>query len=96
MDVRSVCDPAEMFFTSKFSCVLFCNPTHKTETGTANRWETTNSKPPGRIIMMGQSETQRVAVRSYLLHSFLQVHSAAAPVTIHGNLPNYAEPKPFS
>jgi hypothetical protein len=27
MDVRSVCDPAKMFFTSKFSCVLFCNPT---------------------------------------------------------------------
>jgi hypothetical protein len=37
--------------------ILFCNPTHKTETGAANRWGTTNSKPPGRIIMMGQSET---------------------------------------
>jgi len=34
--------------------MLFCNPTHETETGAAN---TTNSKPPGRIIMMGQSET---------------------------------------
>ncbi len=41
-------------FTYKFSYVLFCNPTHKTEIGTANRWGTTNSKPPGRIIMMGQ------------------------------------------
>jgi hypothetical protein len=24
--VLSVCDPAKMFFTSKFSYVLFCNP----------------------------------------------------------------------
>jgi len=57
MDVRSVYEPAKMFFTSKFSCVLCCNPTHKTETGTANMWETTNSKPPGPIIMMGKSKT---------------------------------------
>ncbi len=35
----------------------FCNPTNKTETGTANTWGTTNSKPHGPIIMMGQSET---------------------------------------
>ncbi len=34
---------------------VFCNPTHKTETGTTNRWGT--SKPPGPIIMIGQSET---------------------------------------
>jgi len=37
----AVCDPGEIFFTSKFSYVLFCNPTNKTETGTANRWEQT-------------------------------------------------------
>ncbi len=53
----SWCDPAQMFFTSKFSYLLFCNPTQKTEPGTANRWGTTNSKPHGPIIMMGQSET---------------------------------------
>ncbi len=40
--------------TYKFTYVLFCNPTHKTEIGTVNRWGTTNSKPPGRIIMMSQ------------------------------------------
>jgi len=45
--------PAKIFFTSKFSYVLFCNPTNKTETGTANRWETTNSKPHGPIIYDG-------------------------------------------
>ncbi len=45
-------------FTSKFSYVayLFCNPTHETETGTANRSRTTNRKPPGRTIMINQSE----------------------------------------
>jgi hypothetical protein len=36
------------------------------------------------------------ALRSYLLHSFLQVNSAAAPRTSHGNLRNYAKPKPIS
>jgi hypothetical protein len=36
------------------------------------------------------------AVRSYLVHSFLQVHSAAESFTSHGNLPSYAEPKPIS
>jgi hypothetical protein len=35
----------------------FATPTHKTETGTAYKWGTTNNKPPGPIIMMGQSET---------------------------------------
>jgi hypothetical protein len=44
-------------FTSEFSYLLFCNPTHKTETGTPNSWGTTNSKPPEPIIAMGQSET---------------------------------------
>ncbi len=52
----SVCNPAKIFFTSKFSYTLCSNPTHKTETGIANSWGTTNSKPAGPIIMMGQSE----------------------------------------
>jgi hypothetical protein len=45
--------PEKIFFASKFSYVLFCNPTHKTETGIANRWGTTNSKPRGPIIYDG-------------------------------------------
>jgi hypothetical protein len=85
----SVSGPAKLFFTSKFSYVLFCNPTNKTKTGTAN------SKPPGPIIMMGRSETLS---SSYIIFItlFLQVHSVAAPFTSHGNVCNYAEPKPFS
>jgi hypothetical protein len=60
LQLYSICDPAKIYFTSKFSYVLFCNPTHKTETGTANRWGTTNSKPHGPIIMIGQSETHQL------------------------------------
>jgi len=73
----------------------FTTPPIKLKLGQQSRWGTTNGKPPGPIIMMGQSETL-APVRSYLLHSFLQVHSVAAPFTSHGNLCNYAEPKPFS
>jgi hypothetical protein len=53
----SVWNTAKIFFSSKFSYLLFCNDTHKTETGTANRWGTTNRQPPGPIIVIGQSET---------------------------------------
>jgi hypothetical protein len=52
----SVCDPAKIFLTSKFSYLLFCNHTHKTKAGTSNQWETTNSKQPRPIIMIGQSK----------------------------------------
>ncbi len=46
--------PDEFFSQSKFSFVLFRNPAHKTKTGTANRCATTDHKPRGPIIMMGQ------------------------------------------
>jgi hypothetical protein len=49
----SVCDPAQIFFTSKFSCLVFCNTTNKIEIGTSNRW----GNHLHQIIMMGQSET---------------------------------------
>jgi hypothetical protein len=50
---------AKVFLISKFGYLTFCNPAHgtETETETANRWETTNSKPLGLIIMIGQSQT---------------------------------------
>jgi hypothetical protein len=53
----SVCDLAKIFFTSKFSYLLFVNPNIETNTGISNRCGTTNSKPLGPIIIMGQSET---------------------------------------
>jgi hypothetical protein len=63
--------PLEKIFPrSKFSYLLFSNPTHRTKTGAANRWETTNSKAPGPIIMIDQSETgsssQIILLRSSL------------------------------
>jgi hypothetical protein len=42
---------------SLLKSIFTSTPTHKTEIGTANRSEITNSKPLGPIIMMGQSET---------------------------------------
>jgi hypothetical protein len=39
------------------SLVIYFFLIHKTERGTANRWGTTNSKPSGPIIMIGQSKT---------------------------------------
>ncbi len=35
------------------------NPTHKTETGIANRWETTNNNPLRPIKLYNQSEETR-------------------------------------
>jgi len=63
--VHLACDDAKIFLTSEFSFLLFSNPTYKTKTGTAYRWETTNSKPPGPIRVLGQSETGS----SSLLHN---------------------------
>jgi len=55
---------------SLVSC-FFPKPTHKTKTGTANRWETTNSKAPGPIIIGLANQKQGAAVRSDLSHSSL-------------------------
>ncbi len=63
----SVCDPAKIFLTFKFSYLLFCNPTHKTETGTANRWELLIANHLDNIWLANRK--QGPAVRSYLLHS---------------------------
>jgi hypothetical protein len=45
------------FSHPSFNYLLFCNSAHKTKIRTANRWETTNSKPPEPIIVIGQSKT---------------------------------------
>jgi hypothetical protein len=44
-------------FTSKFNYFTFFKPHPYIKTGAANRWETTNSKPPEPIIMISQLET---------------------------------------
>ncbi len=105
---------SKYFSHPSFSYLLLCNPTHETETTTANGWGTTNSKPPGPIIMTSQlkilSSSQVrshldqslwranrkywAAVRSYLLHSCLEVHTVL--LLLRATACNYAEPKPFS
>jgi hypothetical protein len=52
-----VFDPVNVLLTSNSSYLVFRNPSDKTKIGIANRWGITNSKPPGPIIMMNQSET---------------------------------------
>jgi len=73
---------------------LFFNLAHKTKTGTANRWETTNSKPLGPIIMIGKSET---GSSSQILFITLvwQVLGFAVPFTNLSRLCKNAGPKPF-
>jgi hypothetical protein len=43
--------PYKTFLTSKFSYLFILQPHHKTKI--TNRWETTNSKPPKPIIVIG-------------------------------------------
>ncbi len=83
------------FSHSSFSYLPFSNPTHKTKTGTANRWESTNTKPPEPIIIIGQSKTgsssQIIFICTLLSRSqALQCLSLASAQSS-----KYAGPKPF-
>jgi hypothetical protein len=91
----SVCEPAKMFLTSKFSYLPFSNPTHKNKTGTANRLETTNSKPPGPIIMIGQSQTGSGSQIIFITLFFWQGLDFAVPFTSLSKLCKNVGPKPF-
>ncbi len=52
--------PYKNYFSHpSFGYLLFSNLTHKTKIKNANMWETTNSKPPGPIIMVAWSETRK-------------------------------------
>jgi hypothetical protein len=68
--------------------LLFGNPTNKTETGTANKQVSlgsTNSKPPGPIIMMAgqiRNEGNTVQQLDHIFHyrrAFLQVAQGRVP-----------------
>jgi hypothetical protein len=76
----------EIFFTSKFSYLLFCNRTHKSETGIANHLHQS---------LWWANQKHWAPVRSYLLHSFLHLLLCLVPATAI-KLCNYADPKPFS
>ncbi len=71
-----------IFFTSKFSYLLFSNPTHKTKTGTANRWETTNTNPRLPFKLSNQSTAGQQQVLGF-----------AVPRTSLSKLCKNAQPK---
>jgi hypothetical protein len=56
---------------------------------------TTNSKPPGPIIMIDQWEILSHS-QVNLLHSFLEVHNCVATLTCHGKLLKFGAEKPIS
>jgi hypothetical protein len=65
---------------------FFPKPTHKTKTETANRWETTNGKAPGPIIIGLANQKQGAAVRSDLSHSSMACVEQLHWCTVQQNL----------
>jgi hypothetical protein len=56
---------------------FFSSPTHKILTGIGNRWETTNSKPQGPIILDGQSKTgtsSQILFHTLFIGIILSIH----------------------
>jgi hypothetical protein len=86
--------PKYFFTHPSFSYVLLCKQPHQYNWN----WD---SKVGGKLLIANHkdqsiwwaNEKHWAAVRSNLLHSFLQVHSTAGPRTSHGNLRNYPEAK---
>jgi hypothetical protein len=68
---------------SMFSFFFFGNPTN--ETGTANTWRPTNSKPPGPIIVIDQSE---ILSRSHV--QFITLFSGGAQLCCAFHQPRQA------
>jgi hypothetical protein len=56
----------EYFSYQSLVIYLFSNPAHKTKTGIASRWQTSNSKPPGQIIKIGQNREGAAINPAYL------------------------------
>jgi len=61
----------QIYFSHPSCSNFFSNRTHKTDTGTASTWETTNSKPLGPIKLSNQSKIGRV--NKYDLTLFLRL-----------------------
>jgi hypothetical protein len=84
----SVCELAKIILTSKFSYLLFCNPTHITEMRTLNRWELLIANHLDHSWWLA-NQKQGSSVKSYLLHSFL----ACAHLCCAFYQPQQTEPK---
>jgi hypothetical protein len=77
---------------SNFS-YFFGNPANKTETGTAYTWGTTNSKPPGPIIVINKSE---ILSRSQVQFITLFFLGGAQLCCAFYKLHEFGEEKPIS
>ncbi len=75
--------------------VFFGNPTNKTVTGTAHTWGLLIANHLDQSLW-STNEKYWAAVRSNLLHSFLEVHSCVAPFTNHVKLHEFGAEKPIS
>jgi hypothetical protein len=81
---------------SKFSSsFVFCNPTNKTVTGTVYMWGLPIANHLDKSLW-STNQKYWAAVRSNLLHSFLEVHNCVAPFTSHGKLHEFGAEKPIS
>jgi len=80
---------------SKFSFFFFGNPTNKTVTGTAHTWELLIANHLDHSLWLANKKYW-VAMRSNLLHSFLEVHNCVAPFTSGGKLHEFGAEKPIS
>ncbi len=81
---------------SKFSCFLFGNPTNKTVTGTANTWELLIANHLDQSLW-STNQKYWAAVRSNLVHSFLEVHNnCVAAFTSHGKVHEFGTEKLIS
>ncbi len=81
---------------SKFSCFSFGNPISKTETGTANTWRTTNSKPPGPIIVINQSEILSSSQVQFITLFLGGAQLCCAFLLATASCPNLVQEKPIS
>jgi hypothetical protein len=92
-------NPAKIFFTSKFSYLLFfaIPPMKlKLKLGQQKGWGLLIGNHLDKSLWW-TNQKYWAAVKSYLLCSFVQVQSVVAvPFTRHYKVYNYAEPKPFS
>jgi hypothetical protein len=70
---------------SKYSCFIFGNPANKTVTVTAYMWELLIANHVDQSLWL-TNQKYWAAIRSNLLHSFLEVHNCVAPFTSHRKL----------
>ncbi len=83
------------FSHPSFSYLLFCNPAHKIERGTANRLQLLIANHLDQSLSLA-NQKQGATVRSHLLHCFLAGEQLCYGFHQPSKLNKYAGEKPFS